>query len=127
MTKYRYPAIFHKDKECGYWVEFPDWCKAHIGAVTDGKNYAQARHMAEDLLGLLCWDQELDHKECPPANEHQVYLPELEPGDFIELIDADTEAYAKVMAHVKKGRWRWRMLERARKRYIYNQPMMPIA
>ena len=120
MAKYQYPAIFHFDKEYGYWVEFPDWEKVKIGATTDGKNYAQARYMAEDLLGMICYYQELDKEEMPPAGKPEDYfeIGHL-PGNFIEMINADTEEYAKVMARVKKGRWRWRLLERARKRYLY--------
>ena len=126
MAKYQYPAIFHADKETdGYWIEFPDWNKANIGAYTDGKNYAQARYMAEDLLGMLCYYQELDKKEMPPTSKAEDYfsIGHL-PGNFIEIIEADTEEYGKVMARVKKGRWRWRLLERARQRYVYSHTHM---
>ena len=120
MAKYNYPAIFHADKQTGgYWVEFPDWIKANVGAYTDGKHYAQARYMAEDLLGMICYYQELDKKEMPTVTEPPYNKFELKSNDFIEIIDADTEEYAKVMARIKKGRWRWRLLERARERYLY--------
>lgn len=126
MTKYAYPAIFHADKQTGgYWIEFPDWIKADIYAYTDGKHYAQARYMAEDLLGLLCYYQELDKLSFPEASPCEAYGERISGNihDFIQLIDADTKAYAKEMERVKKERRRWRTLEKARERYLY--PRMP--
>ena len=127
MAKYQYPAIFHFDKECGYWVEFPDWEKVNIGATTDGKHYAQALYMAEDLLGMLCYYQELDRLPFPEASSCEAYAERIRGNihDFIQLIDADTKVYAKEMEHVKKERRRWHTLEKARDRYLY--PRMPKA
>ena len=121
MAKYSYPAIFHTDKETGgYWIEFPDWCKAHIGAYTDGRNYAQARYMAEDLLGMLCYYQELDKKEMPPVKKLQDYFEISHiSNNFVEIIEVDTEKYGKMMAHCRKDKRRWIMEERARRRYLY--------
>ena len=120
MTKYQYPAIFHSDKETGgYWVEFPDWNKVNIGACTDGKNYVQARYMAEDLLGMLCYYQELDKKEMPPVTKYPYSLYDRGPNQFVEIIEADTEEYGKMMARCRKDKRRWIMEERARVRYVY--------
>lgn len=120
MAKYTYPAIFHKDKETsGYWIEFPDWNKVGAGAYTDGKNYAQARYMAEDLLNLFCWEFELDCKKMPPASNVIDFI--VKSPNFVELIDADTEEYAKMIRRCRKDRRRWRMEERAREKFLYKQ------
>ena len=121
MAKYAYPAIFHADKQTGgYWVEFPDWIKVKIGAYTDGKNYAQARYMAEDLLGLLCSFQEDENKKLPPAGKPEDYFEIGHmPGNFVEIIETDVEEYNKRVARIKEDRRRWRMEERARDKYLY--------
>lgn len=120
MTKYQYPAIFHKDKECGYWVEFPDWEKVNVGAFTDGKNYKQARYMAEDLLGLLCWDHETDHKVFPePSKPEDHFAVSYLPGNFIKMISADTHAYNQIMKFINNRHlhYRYRQINKAIERY----------
>lgn len=49
MEKIIYPAIFHKDEEHGYWVEFPDL----PGCLTNGETLEEAFLMAGDALD--CW------------------------------------------------------------------------
>lgn len=49
MEKIIYPAIFHKDEEGGYWVEFPDL----PGCLTEGETLEEAFLMAGDALD--CW------------------------------------------------------------------------
>lgn len=49
MEKIIYPAIFHKDEEHGYWVEFPDL----PGCLTEGESFEEAFLMAGDALD--CW------------------------------------------------------------------------
>ena len=119
MAKYTYPAIFHVDQETGgFWVEFPDWNKVCISAYTNGENYVQARFMAEDLLGLLCWNQELEHKECPlPSNPKDLVIEGRMPEDFIEIINADTDAYGKIIKiinrHKHRHHYRYRQIHKA--------------
>lgn len=119
MAKYIYPAIFHADQETGgYFVEFPDWVKVNIGAYTDGKNYVQARFMAEDLLGLLCWNQELEHKECPPpSNPKDLFIEGHMSGNFVEIINTDTDAYGRIIKiinrHKHRHHYRHRQIHKA--------------
>lgn len=49
MDKIIYPAIFHKNDDGGYWVEFPDL----PGCLTDGETLEEAFLMAGDALD--CW------------------------------------------------------------------------
>lgn len=49
MKRAVYPAIFHKEEEGGYWVEFPDLPGCH----TDGETLEEAFLMAGDALN--CW------------------------------------------------------------------------
>ena len=121
MAKYSYPAIFHADKETGgYWVEFPDWSKVNYCACTDGENYKQARYMAEDLLGLICWDQENEHKECPPSGKLEDYfeIGSL-PGNSVIMIEADTDAYRQIMRFNdnRSQHYRYQQIRKAVERY----------
>ena len=47
-----YPAIFHKDKESGYWVSFPDL----DGCVTQGETLEEAFARAKEALALFIDD-----------------------------------------------------------------------
>lgn len=40
-----YPAIFHKDSDKGYWIEFPDF-----GGGTEGENLEEAMTNAREML-----------------------------------------------------------------------------
>lgn len=49
MKRISYPAIFHKEEDRGYWVEFPDL----PGCLTEGETLKKAFYMAGDALA--CW------------------------------------------------------------------------
>jgi len=42
----KYPAIFHPEENCGFFVEFPDL----DGCVTEGDNLEEAKAMAKEAL-----------------------------------------------------------------------------
>lgn len=97
--KYIYPAIFEEvsSKEGGYSVTFPDWRGA-----TSGKTMEDAVRMAEDFLGLACWDAEED-KEPLPSPTHPKTI-ELNERSFVAMVSIDTAEYRRKMSRktVKK-------------------------
>ena len=90
--KYIYPAIFTPDPQLeGYYVvEFPDI----EAAVTQGKNFSDARCMAEDVLNLALMNMERNGRKIPkPTAPTSIQVD----GDkSVVLIDADTDAYRKI-------------------------------
>lgn len=91
--KYIYPALFEEIPETeggGYSVSFPDWEGATMGKTLD-----EAYRMAEDFLGLACWDAEEDKEELPvPTNPKAIPIDE---NSFVAMIAADTMAYRQKM------------------------------
>ncbi len=89
MAKYVYPAIFTKDENGLYAVEFPDI----EGCVTCGDNLADAIYMAQDVLAFTLYDYEKDKKEVPvPSDPEHIEVPE---GSFVNSILCDTLYYQK--------------------------------
>lgn len=75
-----YPALFHKDEEGGYWVEFPDI----PGCLTEGKTQAEALNMAGDALFVWFAD---DSQEYPtPSNVKDIHVQD---DDFVSLVKAE--------------------------------------
>ena len=98
--KYIYPAIFEEvsaEEGGGYSVTFPDWAGA-----TAGKTMEEATLMAEDFLGLACWDAEEDKESFPVATNPKAI--KTDGRSFIAMISADTAAYRRKMSQktVKK-------------------------
>ena len=92
--KYIYPAIFEelqaKDGG-GYSVTFPDWSGA-----TYGKTMEEAIRMAEDFLGLSCWDAEEDKEPLPtPTNPKTIAT---NSRTFVAMLTADTMEYRRKMS-----------------------------
>lgn len=82
--KYIYPAIFTKEDDGGYLVEFPDLPECY----TDGDSLAEAFENAEDALALMMWA--LEEKKAPiatPSNPADITPP---AGAIVSLVKADT-------------------------------------
>ena len=97
MAKYVYPVILTPDND-GYLVNFPDIESCY----SEGDDLAEALEMAKDVLALRLCDYENEKKPIPNASlqeEHQ-----LEPGQLMSLVSADTMEYRKLWdnAAIKK-------------------------
>ena len=113
MPKYEYPCYFIRDEEYGGWTaEFPDW-QGQVVGCTCGKSWQQVLYMAEDLLNLMCMDCEDDKIPFPAIQKR-----DFPAGIVVRMISADTDKYRKECIAFKKV-GRWRMAEKARKRYWY--------
>lgn len=91
--KYIYPAVFEEvaEEKGSYVISFPDW-----DGATMGKSLDEAYSMAEDFLGLACWDAEEDKEPLPsPTNPKEIPVGE---NSFVAMIAADTIAYRQKMS-----------------------------
>lgn len=77
MEKIIYPAIFHKDENRGYWVEFPDL----PGCLTEGDTLEEAFLMAGDALD--CWfnDPSQDRPKPTPITDVKA-----EEGAVVQMV-----------------------------------------
>ncbi len=110
--KYVYPAIFYRAKEGGYCIEFPDV----DGAATQADDIYTALEMAEDALNgiMVMWEDFKAGKSKLPMNNRIVEPTPIEqvkaePDEystsaFVTLIKADTDAYRKILAEMKKSK-----------------------
>lgn len=88
MAKYCYPAVFTPE-DGGYSVDFPDL----EGCYTCGDSLPEALEMAEDVLSMTLTLLEDERKPIPaPSGVEEM---QHEPGEFVNLILADTTAYRK--------------------------------
>lgn len=88
MSKYVYPAVFHRNDDDGsYTVTFKDL----PGCITEGHDLADAMYMAQDALEMWLWYTE-DHKEAIPAPTMGLKVT---APDFVNFIYADTSEYRK--------------------------------
>lgn len=93
MAKYVYPAIFTKDKEGYYYVNFPDVPSCY----TDGDTLAEAIENAEDVLALMLCD--LSKESIPTATP--IKEIQTNSSSFVSLILCDTKNYPA--SSVKEG------------------------
>ena len=88
MAKYVYPAVFTKEEDGKYTVEFRDL----EGCYTCGDDLEDAIAMAEDVLALTLYDYEEERKPIPEAKEGY----KLKKNEFINFIRCDTEEYRRM-------------------------------
>ncbi len=89
MAKYVYPAIFEKEDDGGYVVNFPDI----DGCVTQGDDINEALLMAEDALNVMLWTLE-DHREKIP-DPTSIKDISVDDNAFVSYVHADTILYRK--------------------------------
>lgn len=95
-----YPAIFtpYENSKDGYVAEFPDLS----GCVTQGDNLAEALFMAEDAASGWILTELEDGGSIPKATPLK-NVKTTEPGQFVNLIALDINAYAaKYSSHMVK-------------------------
>lgn len=90
---YTYPALFHVVPNGDYFVEFPDL----PGCFTQGKDLAESRALASDVLGgwleLSLYDGDSLN---PPSDPDTLFVND----GFVEMVTADNVDPGAV------GRWR---------------------
>ena len=89
MKKLFYPALFHKAKEGGFWITFPDY----PDCMTQGENIQNAYEMAWDALGLAVVSRLESQESLPTPTEP--YAISLDPDTFCVIVAFDLIAYQK--------------------------------
>lgn len=87
--KYVYPAIFTPLEDGQFDVCVPDLPYVR----TFGANLPEAIEMAEDATSHWLWDAENNKEEIPAPSKKL----EHEPGQFVNLVKADTEKFRRLM------------------------------
>ena len=87
MTKI-YPAVFSPNDDGSITVDFPD-----LECTTEGKNLENAIYMARDALALWLDTQEMLGEAIPAPS--CVSTIQVDGSDYVTLIDADPETYAR--------------------------------
>ena len=90
MFKYVFPAVLTPEDNGMYSVDFPDLESCY----TCGDNLADALEMAEDVLGLILYDLEMDNKPIPlPSPSTSI---KIHGNQFVNLVATDTVKYRKL-------------------------------
>lgn len=89
MSKYVYPAIFTKEDNGMYSVQFPDIA----GCYTDGESLADALEMAQDALCLMMYSREEEGKNVPISSDIKTIA--VNANEFVSLVSCDTLEYRK--------------------------------
>ncbi len=89
MNRLFYPALFHKAKEGGFWISFPDIPEC----LTEGDNMDDAYNMAIDALGLCLTDMEKNNIPFPaPSPVDKITV---DADALLVVIEFDMLAYKK--------------------------------
>ena len=89
MNRFLYPALFHKAKEGGFWISFPDIPEC----LTEGDNMDDAYNMAIDALGLCLTDMEKNNIPFPaPSPVDKITV---DADALLVVIEFDMLAYKK--------------------------------
>ena len=88
MNKLFYPAIFHKDEDCGFWVSFPDFPEC----LTEGDDMEKAYEMAVSALGLAITCRKKEGDTIPKASSPESI--DAEDGVLV-IVEFDMMEYQK--------------------------------
>ncbi len=86
MREYIYPAVFHPNDDGSFTVTFPNL----PGCISEGKSLDDAMHMAQAALAQ--WLEYLTDKELKVPSASGPHDIEAEPGEFVNLVHADTKS-----------------------------------
>lgn len=90
MAKYIYPAVFTKEENGKYSIDFPDLESCY----TCGDDLADGFLMAEDVLSMVMYEYEKEHRSIPrPSNQNEI---KTESNEAVYLIAGDTHKYERM-------------------------------
>lgn len=90
MSKYVYPAVFTKEENNQYSVEFPDVKNCFTG----GETLVEAIEMARDVLAMMITN--LEDKSLAVPEPSPIERIQTDDRSFISLVSCDTTAYRKM-------------------------------
>lgn len=89
MAKYVFPAVFTKEDNGSYSVDFPDVKNCFTG----GSDLPNAIEMAEDVLGTMLTFYEDEKKDIPAPSA--IESVKVGGNEFVNYISCDTLEYRK--------------------------------
>ena len=89
MAKYVFPAVFTREDNGAYSVNFPDVKNCFTG----GEDLAHAIEAAEDVLGTMLTFYEDEHRDIPDPSP--LSMVEVGDNEFVNYIACDTVEYRK--------------------------------
>ena len=87
MAKYVYPAIFTKEENGLYSINFPDI----QGCYTSGQNLEDGHEMASDVLPMVLCRLEDENNEVPAPSDPKSI--QVDDASFVSLVACDTVSY----------------------------------
>lgn len=99
MASYIYPAVFHPNEDGSYTITYPDL----PGCITEGKDLANALHMAQDALdGWVSYAVKNGVDMALPSASPTISLAE---GEFTSLVRVDLMDERAVRRTVSIPKW----------------------
>lgn len=99
MASYIYPAVFHPNEGGSYTITYPDL----PGCITEGKDLANALHMAQDALDAwISYAMKTGVDMAPPSASPTISLAE---GEFTSLVRVDLMDERAVRRTVSIPKW----------------------
>lgn len=89
MAKYVYPAVFTREAEGGYSINFPDFESCY----TSAQDLEEGMEMAADVLCLTLY--EMEEQEITPPSPSDIRSIAVGPDDLATLVCCDTIEYRK--------------------------------
>ncbi len=89
MASYIYPAIFAKEENGIYSINFPDF----EACFTQGDDIQDGLTMANDVLNLTLYSMEENGQEIPISTDPSSII--VEDNEFVTLVSCDTLEYRK--------------------------------
>lgn len=89
MAKYVYAAVFTREDNDMFSVNFPDLDSCY----TCGDNLADAMNMAEDVLAFTLYDYEKENKPLPNPSTCLDLAAHVQDNEFVNYIMCDTTEY----------------------------------
>lgn len=91
MSKVYYPAVFHKEENGSYWVEFPDL----PGCLTQADTFDKALSMAGDVLGEWLNSKEFFHIDKFDDPSELGKVMDENPHELVSMIEYDDVRWKK--------------------------------
>ena len=99
MAEYVYPAVFHANEDGSFTITYPDL----PGCITEGKNMANAVHMAQSALSQ--WIEYLADNKMEIPSATTMASIKTAPDEFANLICAVVREQRAVRRTVSIPKW----------------------
>ena len=99
MAEYVFPAVFHPNDDGSFTITYPDL----PGCISEGKNLANAVHMAQDAL--YQWIEYLISKSTPIPDPTSPFGLVCRDGEFFTFVRVEVKDNRAVRRTVSLPKW----------------------